>query len=71
MHQYLLVHGYWSYVDKANDAMPEAWEKATSKVMYCFTSSVNNQLFSHIRDTKTPKEAWMNLKKVFVANTTA
>ena len=33
MHQYLLGHGYWSYVDGANDAAPEsthrdfpAWE---------------------------------------------
>ena len=23
MHQYLLEHGYWSYVDGANDAAPE------------------------------------------------
>ena len=24
MHQYLLGHGYWSYVDGANDAAPES-----------------------------------------------
>ena len=23
MHQYLLEHGYWSYVDESNDATPE------------------------------------------------
>ena len=30
MHQYLLGHGYWSYVDGANDAAPES----THKVLY-------------------------------------
>ena len=37
MHQYLLGHGYWSYVDEANDATPEtthrdssAWQQAAS-----------------------------------------
>ena len=45
MHQYLLEHGYWSYVDGANDVAPEAthmdssaWEQAASRVMYCFAS---------------------------------
>ena len=44
MHQYLLGHGYWSYVDGANDVVldathrePTAWEQATSRVMCCFT----------------------------------
>ena len=66
MHQYLLGHDYWSYVNGANDATPEvthkdlsAWEKAASKVMY-YTSSVNDQPLNHIRDDKTPKEAWTN-----------
>ena len=40
MHQYLLGHGYCSYVDGANDATPKStqkdfpvWENATSKVL--------------------------------------
>jgi hypothetical protein len=47
MHQYLLGHGYWSYVDGAKDTAPnpidvgfEAWEKSASRVMYCFASCV-------------------------------
>ena len=50
---------------------PSAWEQAASRVMYCFASSVNDQLLNHIRDAKTPKEAWENLKKIFEASTTA
>ena len=77
MHQYLLWHDYWSYVDGANDATPEAthkdssaWEQAASRVMYYFASSVTDQLLSHIRDVKTPKESWENLKKIFATSTT-
>ena len=36
--------------------------------MYCFSSSVSDQLLSHIREGK---EAWENLKKIFAAITTA
>ena len=68
MHQYLLGHGYWSYVDGANDTSPEpthatflAWEQSASRVMYCFASCVGEQLLSYIRDAKTPKAAWENL----------
>ena len=78
MHQYLLGHGYWSYVEGANDATLNSthmefptWEQSASRVLYCFASSVDDQLLSYIRDVKTPKEAWGNLKKVFAAITTA
>ena len=64
MHPYLLGHGYWSYVDGANDTASDAarrvfpaWEQAASRVMCCFAASVGDQLLSHIWDTKTPKEA--------------
>ena len=77
MHQYLLGHGYWSYVEGANDAAPDsthgdfpAWEQAASRVLYCFTSYVSDQLLSYIRDAKTPKDVWINLKKIFAATTT-
>ena len=30
MHQYLLGHGYWSYVDKANDPAPDATHRDSS-----------------------------------------
>ena len=45
--------------------------KGTSKVLYYFTSSVSGQHMSYIRDAKTPKDAWGNLKKTFTASTTA
>ena len=48
-----------------------AWEQAASRVMYCFTSNVNDQFLSNIGDAKMPKEAWTNLKKVLIACTTA
>ena len=78
MHQYLLGHGYWSYVEGANDAAPEsthrdfpAWEQSASRVLYCFASCVGEQLLSYIRDAKTPKDSSGNLKKIFPARTTA
>ena len=68
MHQHLLDHGYWSYVEGANDIAPEsthkdfsAWEQASSRVLYCLVTCVNDQLLSYIRDAKTPKDAWGNL----------
>jgi hypothetical protein len=78
MHQYLLGHGYWSYVDGANDTTPDptdagfaAWEKSASRVMYCFASYVGKQLLCYIWDAGTPKAVWENLKKIFAASTTA
>ena len=78
MQQYLLGYGYWSYVDGANDAAPDVtqkdssdWKQDARKVIYYFASSVTNQLLNHIRDVKTPKEAWENLKKIFTVSTTA
>jgi hypothetical protein len=77
MHKYLLGHGYWSYVDGANDTAPEpidagfvAWEKSASRGMYCFASCVGEQLLCYIRDARMPKAAWENLKKIFAASTT-
>ena len=77
-HQYLLGHGYWSYVEGANDTAPEsthrdfsAWEQAASKVLYCFMCCVSDQLMSYIRDAKMPKNTWANLKKISIARTTA
>ena len=77
MHQYLLGHGYWSYVEGAIDTIHEwthryfpAWEQSSSRILYCFASCVGEQHLSYIRDAKTPKGAWENLKKIFAASTT-
>ena len=77
MHQYLLGHEYWSYVEGANDVVPDlthrdfpVWEQSASIVLYYFASNVGDQLLSYIRDAKTSKEAWGNLKKIFATSTT-
>jgi hypothetical protein len=78
MHQYMLGHGYLSYVDGANDTAPDptdagfaAWEKSASRVMYYFASYVGEQLLCYFRDAGTPKAAWENLKKIFATSTKA
>ena len=77
MQQYLLGHDYWSYVDGAIDVGPEwthrdfpAWEKVANRVLYYFSSCVSDQILSYIWDTRTPKDALGNLKKIFVASIT-
>ena len=42
-----------------------------SRVLYCLATCVHDHMLSHIRDAKTPKEAWENLKKIFSADTSA
>jgi hypothetical protein len=76
MHQYLLGHGYWSYVEGANEVPPESthkdflvWEQAASRVLYCLASYVHDHMRGCIWDAKMPKEAWENLKKIFVVST--
>ena len=48
LNQYLLRHGYWSYVEGGNAAAPKsthkdfpAWEQSSSRILYCFTSCVS------------------------------
>ena len=78
MHQYLVGQGYWSYIKGAHEDQPvetapkyATWEQAASRVMYCLATCVHDHMLSCIRETKTPKEAWGNLRKIFAANTTA
>ena len=78
MHQYLVGQGYWSYFKGAHENQPNsthadypAWEQAASRVLYCLASCVHDHMPGYIRDSKTPKEAWEKLKKIFAANTTA
>ena len=74
---YLLGHGYWSYVEGANEVAPKtthkdflAWEQGESKVLYCLVSCMQDHMLSYMRDAKSPKEAWENLRNIFAANTT-
>ena len=77
IHQYLLGHGYWSYVEGANEIAPDLshkdflrWEQAASRVLYFLASCVHGQLLGYIQDVKMPKEAWENLKKIVATSTT-
>ena len=47
------------------------WEQAASRVMYCLVTCVHDHMLGYIREAKTPKETWENLRKNFAANTTA
>ena len=78
MTQYLVRQGYWSYINDTQKNRPgpknvdySTWEQTTSRVMYWLATYVHDHMLSHIRDAKTPKEAWENLKKIFATNTTA
>ena len=77
MHQYLVSQGYWSYVEGANKNQPNpthadhpSWEQPVSQVLYCLASCIHDHMLGYIREAKTPKEAWGNLKKIFAARTT-
>ena len=77
MNQYLVGQGYWSYINGALENKPViqnvdylTWEQGASRVSYCLATCVHDHMLSHIRDAKTLKEAWENLKKICVANMT-
>ena len=78
MHQYLVDQGYWSYIKRPqeNQLGPRTpkystWEQVTNRVMYFLATCVHDHMLGYIREAKTPKEVWENLRKIFVANTTA
>mgnify|MGYP002776101311 CR=1 FL=1 len=48
-----------------------AWEQTVSPVLYFVASCIHDHMLSYIREARMPKEAWGNLKKIFVPNTTA
>ena len=56
--------------DSAYNDFP-AWEQGASNVLYCLASCVQYQMLGYIRDEKTVKEAWENLKMIFATSTTA
>ena len=76
MHQYLVRQGFWSYIKGAQENKPNptnaeyaTCEQTASRVMYCLATCVDDHMLGYIREAKTPKEAWENLKKIFAANT--
>ena len=78
MHQYLVRQGYWSYIKGAHKTQPDPtapkyaiWEQVVSRVMYYLAMCIHNHMLGYIRETKMPKEAWENLRKIFAAKTIA
>ena len=78
MHQYLVVQGYCNYIKGAQENRPDltdadywTWEQAESQVMYVLATCVRDHMLSYIREAKTPKEAWANLRKIFSPYTSA
>ena len=76
MNQYLVGQGYWSYINDTQENKPEitnanypTWEQGASQIMYYLATCVHDHMLSHIRDAKTPREVWENLKKIFTENT--
>ena len=76
MHQYLVGQGYRSYIKGAHETQPDSthvdyptWEQAANRVLYCLASCVHDHMLGYIRDSKTPKEAWEKLKKIFASDT--
>ena len=77
MHQYLVRQGYWSYIEGAHVDQPvetapkyATWVQAASRVMYFLATCVHDHMLGYIREAKTSKEAWENLRKIFSANKT-
>ena len=70
MHQYL-VEG--AHEDQPVVTAPEyaTWEQDEIRVMYFLATCVHDHMLGYIREAKTPKEAWENLRKIFAPNTTA
>ena len=78
VHQYLVGEGYWTYIEGAHETQTNpthadypSWEQVASRVLYCLASCVHDHMMGYIREAKTPKEAWGNLKKIFAPNTVA
>ena len=74
MNQYLVVQGYWGYIKGLHEKKPNItdaeypnWDQGANQVMYCLATCVHDHMLGHIRDAKTPKEAWENLWKIFSA----
>ena len=68
--------GNWSYIEGAHENQPNptqvdhpTCEQAASRVLYYLASVVHDHMLSYIREAKMPKEAWGNLKNIFLQPT--
>ena len=65
MHQYLLGHRYWSYMEGANDAAVEpthrdfpTWEQVPSRVLYNLASCVTDHMLDYTRHQRKLGGIW-------------
>jgi hypothetical protein len=47
----------------------KTWHEKTRKVLYLLSMSVYDSMIVHIQDTKSPKQAWDTLVKMYNTNT--
>ena len=46
------------------------WKQEASHVMLSLTIWIQDHMLVYVKDAETPKQAWENLEKLFVENTT-
>ncbi|MCO5602687.1 hypothetical protein L7F22_056823 [Adiantum nelumboides] len=86
MTNFLMVKGYWDYIDGNQEEMPDLpdvnptaeqikaskdWNQGARKVMYWLSVSVQDTMIGHIQDATSPKQAWDRLVSVDTTNTKA
>ena len=71
MQFYLLDQDLWEIVGGSKTSAPTSqddlkkWKVRAGKAMYALSVSVEDDLLQHIKEAKTPKEAWDTLAGLF------
>ncbi|PNT65456.1 uncharacterized protein LOC112272327 [Brachypodium distachyon] len=71
MESYLQGHDLWEVIAGTETTPPEnaealrKWRIKVGKAMFVLKTTIEEDLVEHIRDAKTPKEAWDTLAKLF------
>ncbi|XP_074373975.1 uncharacterized protein LOC141714350 [Apium graveolens] len=71
MQFYMLGQDLWDIVSNGNTTLPtnteelKKWKVKGGKAMYVLSVTIEDELLQHIKDSKTPKEAWDNLASLF------
>nr|DAD28469.1 TPA_asm: hypothetical protein HUJ06_029937 [Nelumbo nucifera] len=79
MMSYMQGQNMWEVVDGNEVTQPEAkdangtlrkWKIKAGKAMLTLKTTIEEDVLEHIRDAKTPKEAWDTLAVLFSKKTT-
>ncbi|CAH9133317.1 unnamed protein product, partial [Cuscuta epithymum] len=71
MQFYLLGQDLWDIISNDNTSPPtnaeelRKWKIKAGKAMYVLSVTIEDELLQHIKDAKTPKEAWDTLAALF------